>query len=144
MISSTDALFFNRSFLSAMMMFEMFRPGHNFKVFYSIIHSIFVFMVNNFALEKLPSKVLLHDQSVDQGLYSVYPFRMITTAKDCARSAWSVFKTKWISCCFKPSAMFNAITFRVMLFITFFDSTFFIINSFCHNEDIIQIKLGIN
>lgn len=62
--------FFSRPVRSVMMVGGMFGPSHYFKVFYSIIRSVFIFMMNNFTRCKRSIQMLLHNISMFKSLFA--------------------------------------------------------------------------
>lgn len=129
---------------TSMVMLDMLRSCHYFKIFNSVIKSIFIFMMNYFALKKFSSKMLFHNKPMNQGLYSSYSFRAIATTKNSSFSTRSIFKTKGVSCRLEPLEVFNTISFGVMFCFASIDNAYLVINSFCHRKLIAQPNWRLN
>lgn len=142
--ASLERLNFFWSLLADMVMLKVLRVGHNFKVFYSVVHSVLVFMVDNFTSQKFSPKMLLNNKPVNQELLSVYFLRPISATKDSAFSSFSYLKTNRVPCGYEPAKMFRAIPFGDMFLAAFFNNTHFVINSFCHKKLIAQQNWRLN
>lgn len=137
---------FSWSFCSAMMMFNVFRATHYFKVFNSIIKSVFIFMMDNFAFKKLSIKMFFHNKPMQKIRFSFNLYANITTfvfSIYCSFSSFCYFKKQWITMSLKSSKVFYAKTFAVVFFIAVINCAF-IIDFFRHKIKLLQIDSGVN